>query len=571
MQTIADQRLVGNVSGGTAVPAALTASQVSTFLGLAAIATSGSASDLMTGTLPAGRFPALTGDVTTSAGSVATTIANNAVTTAKINASAVTYAKIQNVTDQRVLGNVSGSAAPPSELTASQLSTLLALSTTYQPIISATATRVFFSGGGSTISTDADLTYNSTTNVLTVPTLEVVTVQNSTTDLALTAAGAVNVTAAADSVIDVGAHQLYVSANDLRLAPSASTIYVGGTSTTNTVTGDTTIRDASLANLIHASAGNVSLSQLTSNGFVKTSGGSGLLSVDTTSYWPTPSLTNKDVLYATGSTTVGQDSRFQFDTGTGVLSAPSIKSNVVNAPTGDLTLSTTAASSQVAINPVTLLVVGGTGVQLSAFTSNGFLKTSGGVGTLSVDTTSYETSSHAAATYQPLLSLSSGGVVYATGTSTVATDTSNNVWDATNKRLVLKKGGAYTPAAGAPLTIAGQSGVAFSTIAIDINNGGQTITCSDSTLVLEGHSGVSITGNGATGFSLDTARNVTLGNQGSLSTSATDGFPYIPSGTGAATGIPTLAGSGNVPLYFDRTNNRLYIHNGSAWKSVLLT
>ena len=43
-------------------------------LGLAAIATSGSAADLTSGTLPAGRFPALTGDVTTTAGSLATTL-----------------------------------------------------------------------------------------------------------------------------------------------------------------------------------------------------------------------------------------------------------------------------------------------------------------------------------------------------------------------------------------------------------------------------------------------------------------------------------------------------------------
>lgn len=42
--------------------------------GLAAIATSGSASDLGTGTLPAARLPALTGDVATSAGSAATTV-----------------------------------------------------------------------------------------------------------------------------------------------------------------------------------------------------------------------------------------------------------------------------------------------------------------------------------------------------------------------------------------------------------------------------------------------------------------------------------------------------------------
>jgi hypothetical protein len=42
---------------------------------LATVATSASASDLSTGTLPAGRLPALTGDITSSAGSAATTLA----------------------------------------------------------------------------------------------------------------------------------------------------------------------------------------------------------------------------------------------------------------------------------------------------------------------------------------------------------------------------------------------------------------------------------------------------------------------------------------------------------------
>lgn len=45
--------------------------------GLATVATSASAADLSTGTLPAGRMPALTGDVTSSAGGVATTLASN--------------------------------------------------------------------------------------------------------------------------------------------------------------------------------------------------------------------------------------------------------------------------------------------------------------------------------------------------------------------------------------------------------------------------------------------------------------------------------------------------------------
>jgi len=57
----------------------------------------------LTGTLQAAQFPALTGDVTTSAGSLATTIAN----------SAVTLAKMANLAANSVIGNTSGSAAVP--------------------------------------------------------------------------------------------------------------------------------------------------------------------------------------------------------------------------------------------------------------------------------------------------------------------------------------------------------------------------------------------------------------------------------------------------------------------------
>jgi hypothetical protein len=75
-------------------------------LGLAAVATSGSATDLTTGTLPAGRLPALTGDVTSSAGSAATTIAANAVT----------YAKLQDVTSSRLLGRATAGSGDCEEI-----------------------------------------------------------------------------------------------------------------------------------------------------------------------------------------------------------------------------------------------------------------------------------------------------------------------------------------------------------------------------------------------------------------------------------------------------------------------
>lgn len=65
-----------------------------------------------TGTLAAGRFPAMTGDVTSTAGSLATTIANNAVTNAKAAQMAAHTFK----------GNNTGSTANASDLTAIQLS-----------------------------------------------------------------------------------------------------------------------------------------------------------------------------------------------------------------------------------------------------------------------------------------------------------------------------------------------------------------------------------------------------------------------------------------------------------------
>lgn len=60
---------------------------------------------------------ALTGDVTASQNSNATTIANNAVTTAKIENSAVTHAKYQNIATQRILGRGATGTGNVQELT----------------------------------------------------------------------------------------------------------------------------------------------------------------------------------------------------------------------------------------------------------------------------------------------------------------------------------------------------------------------------------------------------------------------------------------------------------------------
>lgn len=78
---------------------------------LAAIALSGSAADLVAGAVPAARMPALTGDVTTSAGAVATTIGTNAVTNAKL-------AQMASLT---VKANLTGSTAEPTDATIAAL------------------------------------------------------------------------------------------------------------------------------------------------------------------------------------------------------------------------------------------------------------------------------------------------------------------------------------------------------------------------------------------------------------------------------------------------------------------
>lgn len=53
-------------------------------------------------------------------------------------------------------------------------------------------------------------------------------------------------------------------------------------------------------------------------------------------------------------------------------------------------------------------------------------------------------------------------------------------------------------------------------------------------------------------------------------TNQTTGFSWIPSANGTPTGTPASPPSGNVPLYYDATNNKLYVYNG-GWKSVTLS
>lgn len=90
-----------------------------TFSSLADLTTR-SAADLSSGTLPAARMPALTGDVTTSAGAVATTITNNAVS----------LAKLADIATASFLGRNTAGTGDPEVLSVSTAKSMLGLTGT---------------------------------------------------------------------------------------------------------------------------------------------------------------------------------------------------------------------------------------------------------------------------------------------------------------------------------------------------------------------------------------------------------------------------------------------------------
>jgi len=66
---------------------------------------------------------------------------------------------------------------------------------------------------------------------------------------------------------------------------------------------------------------------------------------------------------------------------------------------------------------------------------------------------------------------------------------------------------------------------------------------------------------------IDSPGNIVIGTA-ALSTTATDGFLYIPTCAGTPTGTPTTY-TGRAPMVLDTTNNKLYLYNG-GWKGVTI-
>jgi hypothetical protein len=77
-------------------------------------------------------------------------------------------------------------------------------------------------------------------------------------------------------------------------------------------------------------------------------------------------------------------------------------------------------------------------------------------------------------------------------------------------------------------------------------------------------------------YAADTAHNLFAGSTiigtAAIATNATDGFLYIPTCAGAATGTPT-AYTGRAAMVMDTTNNRLYLYDpvDAGWKYAALT
>jgi hypothetical protein len=137
--------------------------------------TTGTAANI-TGVLNAASFPAMTGDVTNTQGTLGTTIA----------AGSVTLAKQANLAANSIIGNNTGSAATPIALTAAQVKTLLALNNVENTALStwagstslstvgvistgtwsATAISEIKGGTGQTTYTMGDMLYSSSANTL---------------------------------------------------------------------------------------------------------------------------------------------------------------------------------------------------------------------------------------------------------------------------------------------------------------------------------------------------------------------------------------------------------------------
>jgi hypothetical protein len=240
-----------------------------------------------TGILAAARFPALTGDITNTAGTVATTISNdavtstkiadnavtstkiadNAVTEAKIVNGAVSMSKIASISIQTLLGNKSNSAAAaPGEITIGSGLTLNPTS----GVLSA-------SGSGGTVSSVSALTLGTTgTDVNS-------TVANSSTTPVITL-NIPSASATARGLVTTGAQTIAgVKTFNSDIIVNGVTVGAGpnSTLTTNTVLGKNALANSSTSDL-NTAIGYQALASNGANAFGNTAVGANAIYFNTT-------------------------------------------------------------------------------------------------------------------------------------------------------------------------------------------------------------------------------------------------------------------------------------------------
>jgi hypothetical protein len=113
--------------------------------------------------------------------------------------------------------------------------------------------------------------------------------------------------------------------------------------------------------------------------------------------------------------------------------------------------------------------------------------------------------------------------------------------------------------------ISGAGGATQPILKINANDAGQQISFNINSV--DGTTGASLSINGITGqpgWTIDSYGNI-FPRQGT--TTQTNGFFYIPSCSGAPTGVPAVENAGITCLMYDETNNYLYAYNG-GWKKI---
>jgi hypothetical protein len=257
--------LTGDVTGGpaaTSIPTTIGANKVT----LGMMATMATDSILGRATATTGNVEVLAALPFAFTGEVTRPIDSNVQT---IAAGAVTYAKMQNVSaNSKLLGSsATGSGAPPSEITVGSGLTM-------------TASTLSASAGGGTVTS-----ITATAPIVVTPT-------------PLTATGVISVTGAALTKTDDTNVTLTLGGTPTTALLAAASITAGWTGTlavarggtgaatasANTVFGNNTASTA--APVFSSSPRFTAIGNLTSDGFVKTSGGIGTLSVDTATYQP---------------------------------------------------------------------------------------------------------------------------------------------------------------------------------------------------------------------------------------------------------------------------------------------